>query len=878
MRLHSVRLRNFRGVDDRTVTFSPDGATIVEGSNEIGKTSMTQALQMVIDLPASSKHRDVRSAQPEGRDVGPEVEVSLSAGPYDLKYRKRWIRQPETSLTLTSPSPMSVTGQEAHDRVREILGETLDEDLWKALRIDQGTGLAMPAFDMPSMGRALDRAAGGEQAADRDETLWERIGEEYLTYWTRTGRPGKELSALEDGEQAARAKAEELEEQIAAVEADAAQMERLAADRERLSVTQAESKLLEDELRGQWEDAQKLVGEVERLKALAEAAASERDRVATEQQRRREMIDLLSTREGALSDLVEEAERAAPALEAATRVSAETRAEVETAKQDLGRAEDKQRLAGNDREHLRRQIELDQLRERHERYEAAAETLRKAEALLEESSVDDDMAAEIEEAHLEYERARAAAASGAASVEATALSQVRVNIDGDGLDLDAGQSQRSMVDDELTLEVPGLIRLRVSAGPDSRDLAEQRIRTHRIYRDLCETAGVSTPAGARKAAEQRKDAERDRKEALRAIERDLRDLTPEVLIDKIRGHTERITAYSGERPQDPPMPPDFEEAKRLAYAAETVVEDSKAQFGTLETAARQAADALAEAQAGEGVLTARINDARRDREAAAASLAAARNEKSDAELTAELAAAQMRANEAAEAHRKGKDALESADPESLEFRLQNAADSRKRASEELEANSEEQSRLRVKLELQGEKGFQTLHDEARSQLDHAEREHRLFRGRAEAARLLRDTFERRRSQARQRYMDPFKASIDQLGRLAFGNTFSVELGEDLSIQRRTLEGVTLDFGQLSTGAREQLGVISRLACAAIISPDDGGAPVVIDDALGWSDPQRLRGMNDVIAKAAGQCQVIVLTCTPGRYSGVGRARVINLDS
>ena len=108
----------------------------------------------------------------------------------------------------------------------------------------------------------------------------------------------------------------------------------------------------------------------------------------------------------------------------------------------------------------------------------------------------------------------------------------------------------------------------------------------------------------------------------------------------------------------------------------------------------------------------------------------------------------------------------------------------------------------------------------------------------------------------------------------------MELDGDLQVVRRTLDGTMLDVYQLSTGAREQLGVLSRLACATIVSPMDGGAPVMIDDALGWSDPQRLQGMGAAIAAAAAaagkQCQVIVLTCTPGRYSHVGNAQVVSL--
>ena len=83
---------------------------------------------------------------------------------------------------------------------------------------------------------------------------------------------------------------------------------------------------------------------------------------------------------------------------------------------------------------------------------------------------------------------------------------------------------------------------------------------------------------------------------------------------------------------------------------------------------------------------------------------------------------------------------------------------------------------------------------------------------------------------------------------------------------------------LGEHALEQLAVISRLACAATVSPDGGGAPVIIDDALGWSDPDRLERMGAAIAAAGEQCQVIILTCTPGRYAHIGNATTIRLPT
>jgi uncharacterized protein YhaN len=52
--------------------------------------------------------------------------------------------------------------------------------------------------------------------------------------------------------------------------------------------------------------------------------------------------------------------------------------------------------------------------------------------------------------------------------------------------------------------------------------------------------------------------------------------------------------------------------------------------------------------------------------------------------------------------------------------------------------------------------------------------------------------------------------------------------------------------------------------------------VVIDDALGFSDPQRLGKMAAVFNTVGRDGQVIMLTCMPGRYDGIDGAHVIEL--
>ena len=876
MRLHRVRLLNYRGVTESDVSFSECGVTIVEGPNEVGKTAIPEALQLAIDLPDSSQNARVKSVKLVGRDKGPEVEITLSFGRYELVYQKRWLRDPKTTLKISSPRSERHTGREAHERLRAILAETLDEDLWRALRIEQGTELTLPHFDLPSMGRALDRAAGGDLATDREDTLWVRICEEYDKYWTSKGQAKERRTSSERSVEAARTKVGTLERQLEEVESDAAQMRRLVDDATLLVATRDECEKAEHQLTDRWNSTEHLRSEVERLDAVRSATEAERDRAAGEHRRREELNDTLQRSTKTLAELEAQAEQEAPSLAAATLRRQEAATALDSAAAALRSAEDKHRRATGDRDYMRQQIEVAQLKERHERYVEAEQALKEAEEYLESARVDDELVQRIEMAYLDNERAKAAADSAAASVETTALRDLTLQVDGADVELAVREVNRTFVENEAQLIIPNIARIRVSAGPESKGLAKRLRIAQETYAHVCDEVGVADLVEARSAAQKRREAQRTKKEALNAIERDLRDLTPDVLQGKIKSLTRRVTSYPQERPEDPPLPCNFEEAQRIASEAEHLVTGCQTEWRTCEDAAKNAEDELNRARLGEADLEARIKVASTSKDEAAGRLGAAQEIQADEALRAALVVAQEKFDGALKSLEEIRTQLNAADPDSLETLLGNARQAKKRAIEELQSNREHQNELRVSLALRGEKGLHTLYEEALRQLKHIEREHERAEARAMAAQLLQATFARRRQQARQRYIEPLKERIDQLGRIVFGPTFAVELDDDLRMVRRTLADTTLDIEQLSTGAREQLGVLSRLACASIVSPDDGGVPVMIDDALGWSDPHRLQGMGAAISAAGRQCQVVVLTCTPGRYSHVGNARVVTL--
>ena len=586
----------------------------------------------------------------------------------------------------------------------------------------------------------------------------------------------------------------------------------------------------------------------------------------------------LEARIAELQALEAEAERAAPALSAAIAENERAVAALERARAELQVAESEKTRADEDRDHHRNRIEVAQLGERHERVVAAQEALSAAEAYLESAVVDDELLARIERAHLAVARAEAAATAAAASVETTALRDLTVHVGGEEMALRAGTAHTTTVEAEAEIRVPDVVAVRVRAGGDSRSLVAALDEARAELGRLCAQGGVGHLAEAQQAAEARREAERDLVAARKVIEQDLRDLTVEALADKVARLRRRIDRYSAERPSDPPAPADFDEAKRLAAEADRTAGDCVAERERCEGFVEQAVAVRRKAELAEANLAGRIDIAGSARERAAATLATAREGRDDAGLEAELLSAQQALEGAAQDLRQVTETLEAADPASVEELLENARDALERAGRNLQDNRDARQRLRISLELRGEQGLAESHDDARSRFEHLSAVHERTEARAEAAKLLHDTFEARRSEARRRYAAPLKQCIERFGRIVFGSTFAVELDDNLRLARRTLDGVTLDIEQLSVGAREQLGVLSRMACAVIVSPDGGGAPVVLDDALGWSDPGRLARMGAAIAAAGRECQVIVLTCTPGRYSHVGNASVVTLPN
>jgi uncharacterized protein YhaN len=166
--------------------------------------------------------------------------------------------------------------------------------------------------------------------------------------------------------------------------------------------------------------------------------------------------------------------------------------------------------------------------------------------------------------------------------------------------------------------------------------------------------------------------------------------------------------------------------------------------------------------------------------------------------------------------------------------------------------------------------------ETRTTRQRAEREARRVERQAAAAHLLHTTVQAALTAARERYEAPFRGTFEKLARTLYGAPVDFEFNPDLTVARRSFQGVSLDTAQLSGGAREQLSVLTRLAVADLVGGGDA-VPVFIDDALGFSDRGRIGRMNLVLDALGRDHQIIVLTCDVARFEGIAGAEFVPME-
>ncbi|GAB16924.1 hypothetical protein GOEFS_017_00400 [Gordonia effusa NBRC 100432] len=798
MKLHRLRLKNFRGIDDREVIFADSGVTVVAGRNEAGKSSMIEALDALLEIPASSKSRGVKALAPSGRDVGTEVEAEISSGGWHFTYFKRFNRSVGTELTVHAPSPEQHSGRDAEARAKELLSGAMDLALFRAVRLMQSDDPELlEATGSAALTRALDRAVGSVEVADGgSEELLAAVTAEYCRYYTeKAGRPTGELAGAQQRASVARAAYAARARGIEAVAQDAATLESALIRKKELAhsaeLHRAEGAEVDEQLAAAASVREAYASAQKSLKlAVATVAYAERD-VRERNGRRARLVALREREAGA----VRRRDEATTLADAATAEALAAEGELAAARA----AVDTQLAA---------------------KVAAVQGQLAAAQTALAENNVDAQVLTRSRQLARDLETTTARWESAAASFSVEALGDQPVMVGDEAVT----NAQFRTGTGESIVEVDGVVRVTIKTAADTEALARRVDILSEEARSLCTAHGLESLAQMEGRADERAEL------------------------------TRRVSALSAEL------------AAPGSVEGASVVAEVERRLAAQRSVEREHRAAAQSANAELARIHTDIDELRGQIASAEAELTDAQAEQVAAEaVTGKVAAERVVAKTSAEL-----ELLAVADLD----RRRGVLDGQLAALDrEIGALEREVLTTSTRIEVcRTDNRLDELNDAA-AELEDAEHALSRVTERAAAAQMLFTTLQGKRQQSHARYADPFRKRLEELSGPLFGDGVRFAVDDDLTITSRTVGGVTVPYESLSGGAREQLGLVARLACAMLVDEDDG-VPVIIDDALGNSDSGRTETMADVLTQAGKHSQVIVLTCVPERYAHVDAASTV----
>lgn len=861
MKLLSLRVKNFRAIDEQTVGFS-DGITVVTGQNEVGKSSLVDAFDYLLRYKDSSNAQAIKLAQPVGRDAGPEVEAEFVIGDDHVRYRKRWLSAKETVLEYVAGprSGTSVTSGAAHDAANE-LWNTLDLDLWEASRLMQATALNQSALHTStSLQRALDAQAGGTVDETASGPLMEKVAAEVDQYYTATRN---EKKILKD----AASRVEEAERRLAAAQAE---QDSLTASIDSLTALEADVSDRKKNLAVQNEELALLASRAEAALALqktvdeAQKAVERAQRAAEEAGQKVEARAALVATAGVASTALDELkqkekksrEDLAPLEESvaaeAKKLSA-LKAELVQVKKALAAAQlfERQNMA---------RIDVDQLKKKLSEHDKLSSEI----ATLESSLVPTDKKTLGDIVELEQKIAvtEAAARAGAAQLRIETLAEEKqLLIDGTTTTVDTADPHDLPVLSQLTVELPGELRLTITPDAGVEDARSALDRVREELAELLEEAEVSSSAELTTMLHQ---YEEDSAKLERAKNR----------------RTDRLEGRSAEDLRD-------ELARQKAW----LDKQDDAVEGDIDALTEKQSDLEADQAATDKVLGALREEQSRLRtdlagmtgqvmnqttvlDAATHDREQARSAVSDEELSTAFDAAQSALESARNARDKAVAELEESGGAAVitdhDLQVKHVEGLQRILSE----SRSEAKAARAVLTSKNRDAIQVEHDSAQSELVRAKAEYESLRTRAAAAKLLEDVLLKHQEETHRRYIEPFRAALRGLGQATYQDpSFDVDVAHDLTVRGRVLDGTLIPFESLSTGAREQMAILIRLATASLVAAEDA-VPVLFDDTLGYSDRRRLHRVVEAIS--GSDRQIIIFTANADRFAGLTNAQRVQL--
>ncbi|MEL6289050.1 MAG: hypothetical protein AAFQ35_09770 [Pseudomonadota bacterium] len=427
------------------------------------------------------------------------------------------------------------------------------------------------------------------------------------------------------------------------------------------------------------------------------------------------------------------------------------------------------------------------------------------------------------------------------------------------------------VTERVELMIDGIGRLVVDPGaPRDRDDEADDLRAQRAQRDaLMQDLGVTSL----KEAQSRRDDRIRREQMLLSDEERFATLAPSGIdaLDESLARVDRDLAAIPARDEHEQV------RERATIAAD--IETCRADQTAADDVLQQSAKALEEARIAATARRREVDDRAAQISGLFAQLAGAGGSATPgraanfAELSANVARAATRENEAVrQVAAWGETAVGAEALADLRDRHARALQEANASAAALRVIDEKVRVAEAVLRERSEDGVDERVAECARDLEIAERDVSYHERRVAGLRLLAETMDDVAEETRAAYTKPVVERMSPYVSTLFPGA-RIEFAEDFKAQGFLRNGTPEMFSDVSMGTQEQLGVLIRLGFARLFAERGQPLPLILDDALVYSDDMRIERMFDALRMAARAHQVIVLTCRMKTFGQLGGERL-----
>jgi DNA repair exonuclease SbcCD ATPase subunit len=898
MILRSISLEGWRCFANpvRLGPFS-EGLSVLYAPNGCGKSTLFEALIRALLDGHRVSGRDAEAMRPWGRSLAPTVSVEFTHAGADYRLTKRFLDHPSSELER----------RESGRYVRLDQGEAADETVRQILRSSPpGRGLArlenwglaqilwVPQGRLEVAGLSGDlvldiRAYLGAHvpgtAATRLET---RIQEIYAQFFTsqgklRSGREAPALVSLREKHVAAQDQERDALALLEAFEASARRVEDLRAQR-------AQARRDAEAVSQALAEARRRAGSYREL--FSERAAQQERAKAAEAQygELKSRVDEIHTSTRELNQAQEAIQRLRADLqywgrevEDRQNQAAKTKAALEDVRKDAGQVEQAQRQADLAQRFADCRKAIDELDARLARIAQAAAALdesKQARAVL--VAPEAKALRAIRKALKERDEAQVHIDAALITLEITPVADTPATLlageDPGQKPLRAGAPAKFRGSPEVVVDLPGLARLRASGPVES--VGEYRTRREAAFRRLEQlTEGFATTD--LETLETLGETAKELDQRVAKAQTQLDTLLGDESVEDVAQDRAKVGAVRAQILEAFPVwaenPPDVEALREAAQAVRRAFDDA---LENAELAWQKPQEALASATQQLAALAARLDETEKQVKSLTARLAVLTSDaKPDQQREVELSQAAIAWDAARRVLAEVEIQLAAFDdnPEDTVAKLaQQLQAAEETATQARDKEKTEEGRLEH-LSVQGPYSGLAL---AQEELARLERQVAEEESRTAAIRLLHETVAQCRAEAVAAVAGPVEAAATRifqrvagrrLGRVQFGGDFA-----PLHVLPE-MAGGPVPVENASGGEKEQIFLAARLALAEVLAKDERQL-VVLDDVLLATDAPRLARVMSVLEEAAQRLQVVVLTCHPERYRGLGTAQFLDVEA